>query len=303
MAHDVGDDFDDAFDAELGFPRGHAFGGIGGSFANDFEDFSGEAAVFPFDIGEGNAGEFCAGKGAAEVGGVAGGAVLLEGGFAGCDGGGVEGHCPEFGVVEGFEFLEPGVVDFCHGVVNAFLIGLDDAELVVGEPVEDEEGDGDVEGEEPPVGEFLIVFLDAVVDVVTQDGGVGIGVGGGGHGGRGSGVFVLIGGGGCWRGGVERELGDVVDEFLARGEGAKGADDEGGEGEDEGDDGHDAGPVVVENAVEHGDGWLALGGLQWCGRERGGAVKVGKGGRERRRGVGNNLGHFFFDVVCLSDFL
>jgi hypothetical protein len=169
VAHDVSDHFNDTFDAELRFPCRHALGDVGRTFADDFKDVGGVAAVFPFRVRKGEPGEFVAREGAAEVRTMTGGAVLLEGGFAGFDGGRFEGELPQFRVVEGFEFLEPRGVNACHGFMDTFFVRLHGTELIIGEPVEDKEGNGDVEREQPPVGEFLVILLDAVVNVFAKN--------------------------------------------------------------------------------------------------------------------------------------
>ena len=64
----------------------------------------------------------------------------------------------------------PGLFgDGCHFFIHAFLVAFGIAKGVEDSPPEEEEGDGSVEGEEPPVGEFLIVFLNAVVHVFAED--------------------------------------------------------------------------------------------------------------------------------------
>ena len=114
------------------------------------------------------------GHGGAEIGAVAGGAVGEEDGLAFSDDFRLGGPVmDERGVIEGGErFLEFGGLGLLDGddfLFYAFLRGLEGVCVVIKRPVADEPDDGSVEGEEPPVREFLVVFLDAVVFVFAED--------------------------------------------------------------------------------------------------------------------------------------
>ena len=107
------------------------------------------------------------------------------------------------------------------------------AELVVERPVDHEPDDGDVEGEQPPVRQRLVVFLDAVEDVLAQDAvrrSVGLAAGGDAWMGF---THVVWSGFGIVL--VERQVGQVHRPVFAHEQGADEGDDEHGEGDGEGD--------------------------------------------------------------------
>ena len=76
-------------------------------------------------------------------------------------------------VVEaGERFLELGIfflLDGSHFGNDSLTIRSHGWRLVVEEPVDDETDDGSVECEQPPVGQFLVVFLNAVVFVFAEN--------------------------------------------------------------------------------------------------------------------------------------
>ncbi len=105
---------------------------------------------------------------------MAGGAIGKEGGLAGGDDFGFGGPLvDERGVVErGKGFLKLGGLGLLDGddlLFHGFLRGLEEIGVIVEDPLADKPDDGTVEGEEPPVRQFLVVFLDAVVFVFAKD--------------------------------------------------------------------------------------------------------------------------------------
>lgn len=79
-----------------------------------------------------------------------------------------EGFVGEFGeyFIEGFALC---VLDDGHGCADFLLVGPEPPEVVVGDPVAEEENVSGDEDEEPPVGELLFVFLNAVLFVLAED--------------------------------------------------------------------------------------------------------------------------------------
>ncbi len=156
----------------------HAFGFGGRPVFHQLDDVVRLAAVFPDAVDEGSAREreFLASRieGGGEIGTVAGGAVGVVDGFAAGDDGGVFGpFTDERGVIERGEgllrFFFFGIIHGSDGGTGALFVGLIDAALVVENPIDEKPDDGGVEGEEPPVRQFLVEFLDTVVFVFAED--------------------------------------------------------------------------------------------------------------------------------------
>lgn len=191
VAHDIGGNLGDLRGREHGLPWWHldGLGFVRRSFAHHTEDVHGLVAVFPLLIVQRQAGEGGAAQFGAEVSGVAGRADAGVNGLTFVFDDRILTPGPEDLVVEGGEhFLQLLVFDVLDGLQfrdDTVVVIAEKAALIIECPIEDKPDDGEVESHQPPVGEALIEFLNAVEDMGAQDGFVASGPGR--WGGRGSG--------------------------------------------------------------------------------------------------------------------
>ena len=176
VTHDISGDLGNLGGREHGFPWRHldGLGFVRRSFAYHTEHVHGLVAVFPLLVIQRQAGQGRPAEFGAEVSRVAGGADAGVDGLAFVFDDCVLTPGPEDFVIEGGEhFLQFLVFHFLDGLQlggDTVMVIAEKAALIIERPIEDKPDDGEVESHQPPVGESLIEFLNAVEDMGAQDG-------------------------------------------------------------------------------------------------------------------------------------